>query len=68
MFAAELFEELSCRPGPAMRYVVQALSNTFISIFARSDVELALISRCIRVWQMLFHTESYHADGLVNRP
>jgi hypothetical protein len=68
MFAAELVEELSCRPGAAMRYVIQALPNTLNSIGARCDVELALISLYALVWKTLFHVESYHADGLVNLP
>lgn len=55
MFAAELAEELSRWPGAAICYVVKALSNTLNSIGARCDVELALISLYVLVWQTLFH-------------
>jgi hypothetical protein len=45
-----------------VRYVVQALSDTLISVGARSDVELALISLRILVWQRLFHAPKLGAQ------
>jgi hypothetical protein len=47
MFAANTLKHLSRRTDATMGYIVQALTDAFLRISARGDVQQALVGFCI---------------------